>query len=248
MVRITYAILTLFSIQAALELQAQGFSNQGLHLKKRYLQSEIWDSLEGISMYNKLAIGLGGDSVMRNALGYAEEGWVENHYVSGKLLHRGFYRNGQLLVSKNFFENGQCERSIEQIDPLRCTMELFYENGKQKKLLKYYEGKPYKKYEFYGNGMPKSAEENEKEMTYLISRKSWHRNGQMEQILELMDVKNKTYLQKLYYESGELMSEGTLVLREEKEYMKDGIWQYYDPEGRRKKIERYSADAPQASN
>ncbi len=209
---------------------------------KRYLQKDIVDTVEGIKMYNRLIEAIGGDSVTYNKQGYNKQGWNEDYYVSGKLLHRGYYIDGRAIVFKNFFENGQCERTVVNPDPLHCNIEIFYENGKQRRQINYYNGLPQKLYEFYVSGLPKYTEENEKEMKYLTIKKSWFDNGQVADVMEISDLKNKKYTQKLFYENGQLKGEGPLVMSiDGKSYVKDGTWNFYDSNGKNKRTEKYNA-------
>ncbi|MBK9283992.1 MAG: hypothetical protein IPM51_06680 [Sphingobacteriaceae bacterium] len=212
---------------------AQRFADQVPQIK-RYHQNEVLDSIEGISIYDKLLESIGGDSINYNKAGYNMQGWNEDYYVNGKLLHRGYYRDGKAVIFKNFYENGQCERTVINPDPLRCNIDVFYENGKQKRQITYYNGLPQKKYEYYNNGLPKYAEENEKELKYLTVKKSWYSNGQIQNSIELKDGKIKKYDQKLYSENGQLLEEGTLVLNERGDYIKDGAWIIYDKSGKKK--------------
>ncbi len=234
-------------VAMAISVQAQRFADQ-IPQVKRYNQKELVDSTEGIKIFNKLIESIGGDSVKYNKSGYNLQGWNEDFYSNGKILHRGYYVDGKLLVFKNFFENGQCERSVVNPDPIRCNVEVFYEDGKQRKQVNYYNGLPQKKYEFYSNGYPKYAEENDKEMKYLTVKKSWFSNGQVENALELTDVKNKKYNLKSYYSSGEVKEEGTLVLSKDgKEYNKDGVWHFYDNDGKKKKSEKFTAHTKEST-
>jgi antitoxin component YwqK of YwqJK toxin-antitoxin module len=220
---------------------AQRFADQVPQVK-RYNQKELVDSVEGIKIFNKLIESIGGDSVKYNKSGYNLQGWNEDYYSNGKILHRGYYVDGKLVVFKNFFENGQCERSVVNPDPMRCNVEVFYEDGKQRKQVNYYNGLPQKKYEFYSNGFPKYVEENDKDMKYVTVKKSWYSNGQMENALELTDVKTKKYELKTYYQSGGVKEEGTLILSSDgKEYRKDGVWHFYDHDGKKKKSEKFTA-------
>ena len=119
---------------------------------------------------------------------------------------------------------------------------MFFENGKQRKQTNYYNGLPHKLYEFFENGLPKYTEENEKEMKYLTLKKSWYDNGQIHDVLELTDAKNKKYTQKYFYENGQIKSEGPMVLSVDgKTYVKDGVWGLYDSNGKNKRIEKYNA-------
>ena len=121
-------------------------------------------------------------------------------------------------------------------------IEIFFESGKQRKQINYYNGLPQKLYEFYANGLPKYTEENEKEMKYVTVKKSWYYNGQIQDAMEITDFKNKKYTQKLFYENGQVKSEGLLVLSiDGKSYVKDGSWNFYDSNGKNKRSEKYSA-------
>ncbi len=222
-------------------MSAQRFADQ-VPQTKRYIQKDIVDPVEGIKMYNRLVEAIGGDSINYNKAGYNLQGWNEDYYMSGKLLHRGYYIDGRAIVFKNFFENGQCERTVVNPDPLHCNIDVFFENGKQRKQTNYYNGLPHKLYEFFENGLPKYTEENEKEMKYLTLKKSWYDNGQMQDVLELTDAKNKKYTQKYFYENGQIKSEGPMVLYiDGKTYVKDGVWSLYDSNGKNKRIEKYNA-------
>lgn len=223
-------------------LMAQRFADQVPQIR-RYFQKDICDTTEGIVMYNKLLEAIGGDSVTFNKAGYNLQGWNEDFYMSGKLLHRGYYIDGKVIVFKNFFENGQCERTVVNPDPLRCNFEIFYENGKPRKQIYYYNGLPQKKYEFFNSGLPKYVEENEKEMKYVTLRKNFYSNGQPQSTLEITDEKNQKYKMADYYPNGQIKSEGNLIYSSEKKgYLKDGNWHYYDQSGKSKKTEKPNKD------
>lgn len=229
--------LSLCCLSFSAIVYGQRFSEQ-VPQTKRYEQKEILDSLEGITMYNKLIESIGGDSITFNKAGYNLQGWSEDYYKNGKLLHRGYYKDGKAVVFKNFYESGQCERNVMNPDPLRCNIDVFYEDGKHKKQISYYNGHPQKKYEYYQSGLPKYAEENEKEMKYLTFKKTWYSNGQIENLVELSDSKHKKYNQTLYYPTGKIKEEGTLVLTEQGNYLKEGTWTFYDANGKKKKTEK----------
>ncbi len=233
--RIVYIFILLYSQS----LLAQRFADQAPQIK-RYEQREVLDSVHGIIVYNKLIEPLGGDSIKYNKSGYNMQGWTDDYYISGKPLHKGYYIDGRLKVFKNFYENGQVERSFISPDPLHCNLDVFYENGTPKQKILYYDGKPQKQYEYFINGLPKLALENEKEMKYITLRKSWYENGQMESITELKDKKDKKFSLKIFYKSGLLMEEGMLRLSDDgKEYVKEGVWTFYDESGKNKKTEKF---------
>lgn len=201
-------------------------------LSARYNEKDVLDSLTGIDMYSRLIVALHGDSVIRSMAGNSLQGWNEDFYKSGKLLHRGYYVDGKLITFKNYYESGACERVVENPDPLHCQVDVFFENGSPRKRIVYYNGLPQRFYEYYENGLPKYAEENEKELSYLKLKKSWYSNGNMESSLELVDAKSRKYAGKTYYLNGKVKEEGTLVKRAgANEYVKDGKWNSYDSNG-----------------
>ncbi len=231
-------IIVLVFIQGV--CKAQRFADQMPTIKK-YTQAEVFDTTNGITLYNKLIECLKGDSVKYNKAGYNAQGWNEDFYKNGKTLHKGYYVDGKLKVFKNFYENGQVERSFVNPDPLHAAVDIFYENGLPKKKISYYEGKPQKFYEFYNNGLPKTAVENEKEMKYITLKKVWYANGQIEQLIELKDKKEKVFTEKKYYMNGQVKEEGTLKLSADGlNYVKDGMWTFYDESGKSKKTEKFN--------
>jgi hypothetical protein len=143
---------------------SQNFSNQPSVLSKRYVANEIIDLDYGIMMYNKLVPMMGGDSVRYTKEGVKAQNYQEDYYVSGKLLHKGFYADGAIKVFKNYYENGQLERSFSSTDVKRGKLEIFYEDGKVKSSVNYYQGNPQNQYDFFKNGTPEYIEENDKKI------------------------------------------------------------------------------------
>ncbi len=221
-------------------LPAQEDQNQQSRAK-RFTQAEVLDSAGGINLYSRLVDAPGEDSVLVDGSGKSLQGWNEDYYTSGKLLHRGYYVNGKLIMFKNFFENGQCERSMESSDPQHSSLSVFFENGLPRKRISYYNGLPQKLYEFYENGQPKLLEENDKEVKYITAKKSWYDNGRLQSNLELVDLRNKKYAQKNYYLNGQVSEEGPVILLSgTHDYVKDGTWYCYDRNGKNKRLERHS--------
>lgn len=219
-------------------------SGAGLYSQQQpagsYLQKDVLDSVEGIHMYTRFIGALSGDSVSSHRDGYNLQGWNEDFYESGKLLHRGYYVDGKLITFKNFYESGACERVVENPDPLHCNVNIFFESGTPRKLIYYYNGLPQRSYEFYENGLPKYTEENEKELNYLKLKKSWYGNGNLESSLELLDLADKKYTKKTYYLNGQLKEEGiVLKLVGRNEYVKEGNWYSYDSTGKKSPSEHH---------
>jgi antitoxin component YwqK of YwqJK toxin-antitoxin module len=174
----------------------------------------------------------GGDSVTHDRKGYACQGWLEDQYQTGTVVHKGFYEDGHLKTYKNFYTNGNVERSFKLIDFKRCNLQLFYVDGKLKSDITYYDGSPQIWTDYYPNGQIEYLEENTKNMENLVQRKSYTEDGKPEDIFELIDPKKKRYSKKEYYPNGNLKAEGPMKYSAAvMDYQKDGIWKLYDEKG-----------------
>lgn len=199
----------------------------------KYKAADVIDPEYGITMYDKLNFEIGGDSVRNDKKGYACQGWVQDVYESGAILHKGYYEDGHVKAYKNFYENGNVERSFKIIDFKRCQMLLFYPDGAKKSEVTYYEGGPQLWTDYYQNGQISYIEESTKSLEYLIQRKSYKEDGRPEDLMELIDPKKKVYSKKEYYDNGKIKAEGTMRFsRAMVDYQKDGTWQVYDENGK----------------
>ncbi len=233
----TYSLILFCLLKVT--LFAQRYSDQVPQLK-RYTPAEIIDADYGIIKFNKLAPSMGGDSIRYTKDGYNAQGWQEDFYVSGKLLHKGFYTDGFIKIFKNYFENGQVERNLVNTDPKRSKLEVFYEDGKVKSNITYFDGNPQNQYDFYRSGAPEYVEENDKDMEFLYKRNSYLENGLPVSMFELVDKKTKRYLKKEFYENGRIKEEGSMILRKDLgDYQKEGVWTYFDDKGNTLKTEKY---------
>lgn len=208
--------------------------------QKRYKQNQILDSLSGITFYNKWIESLNGDSMRLSADGHKIQGWKEDYYQSGKILHKGFYKNGKIVLFKNFFENGTCERNLVINDPANSILDIYFENGIKRTQINFYNGLPKKIAKFYSSGLPMSLQENEKELKYIVYKKVWYTNGQLQSTLILINQKEKKYTEKLYYSNGQLKEEGSLLfIPDLNEYQKTGSWNMFDSIGKIKHVEKF---------
>lgn len=225
-------ILFLFFITAAVNTASAQFFGQ-IAEPVKYKASKVIDPVYGITMYEKLNFQIGGDSVRNDKRGYASQGWVQDVYESGSVIHKGYYEDGHLKIYKNFYENGNVERAFKVIDFKKCNEQIFYPDGKLKADIVYYEGAPQIETDYYPNGQIEYIEENTKNMEYLIQRKSFAQDGKPQETFEMIDPKRKIYAKKEYYENGSLKSEGTMKYNAAViDYQKDGIWKNYDASGK----------------
>lgn len=224
---------------ASSSFYAQRFSDQVPQLK-RYTPQEVTDPDYGIICYNKMVTSIGGDSIRYTKDGYNAQGWQEDYYKSGKLLHKGFYVDGAIKIFKNYYENGQIERNFVNTDPKRCKLEVFYEDGKPRSVINYFDGNAQNQYDYYKNGSPEYIEENDKDIEFLYKRNSYFENGLPASMFELVDKKSKKYIKKEFYENGRVKEEGGMLFRKDLgDYQKEGVWTYYDEKGNKLKTESY---------
>ena len=198
----------------------------------KYDAKKVVDPDYGITIYEKLNFAIGGDSVRNDKKGYACQGWVEDYYLSGSIIHKGYYEDGHLKIYRNYYENGNTERAFKIVGLKSANMQIFYPDGKLKSDVTYYKGEPQIWTDYYANGQIEYTEENSKSMEYLIFRKSYTEDGKPQEIFELIDQKKKMYSKKEYYENGKIKSEGEMKYNSSAiDYQKDGIWKTYDTNG-----------------
>jgi len=238
MKKILLAFFSLFFF-CAFSQMAQDYTDQVPQLR-RYDPAEVVDSTYGITMYEKLTPLMGGDSVRYDKKGYNVQGWWEDFYKSGKVLHKGFYLDGQLRAYKNYYENGQMERSYRMLDNRHCEVHIYYPDGKIKSEVNYYNKVPNKQIDYYPNGNVDLYEESHGDNDYLIKRNTYFENGYAEIIFELTDKRKKIYIHKEFFETGKIKEEGTLKYSADRmDYVKDGEWKTYDETGKIIKEEKY---------
>ncbi len=218
---------------------SQDFTDQVPQLK-RFKPQDVIDPQYGIDVYDPLIFALGGDSMRYDKKGYNIQGWVEDFYMDGSLLHKGFYVDGQLKVFKNYYPNGQIERNFRVIDLKRAEIQIYYQDGKIKSEVFYYNHAAQKQTDYFQNGNIEFLEENEKDMKYLFKRNSFYENGVPEVVFEITDKKRKQFIKKEFYPSGKVKEEGNMVfMMDMNDYAKEGEWMYYNEAGSLTKTERY---------
>ncbi len=229
---------TLFLLLIGLQFWAQQDLEKQIVREPEYTES-IVDDVYGITHYESLNIALNGDSV-RMKQGYAVNGWIEDFYTSGKMLHRGYYIEGQLKIYKNFYPNGNIERDFANIDNFRSKLTVYYNDGTLKSQVKYIEGYAKLWIDYYDNGKMEYYEEYHKGLSYHIAKRSYYKNGQPSSLMELTHKKKLTYDFTEYYENGGLKTKGYLVYNKNVyDYQKAGTWVHYNTDGSESKEERY---------
>ncbi|MBX7095574.1 MAG: hypothetical protein K1X56_12710 [Flavobacteriales bacterium] len=208
--------------------------------KKTYEAASVIDSTYGIMLYERLNPHTEGDSI-RMCGNYACQSWIEDFYVSGELLHKGFYIDGQLKTYKNFYPNGNVERDFKAIDNYRSSVKLFYPDGKLKSEIKYNEGSPESWTDYSASGAITYQEQALKNSTILEFKKFFFDNGAPQKIMEIKDKKKYIYSYTEYHSNGKIKAEGSKVYSEGLgDYLNEGTWKSYDENGNPVKTENFS--------
>ena len=180
------------------------------------------------------------DYELLNKQGSVVQGWNEEYYDNGQLMHISYYKEGKLVLFKNFYENGQCEHNITYTDPENCNIDVYFENGSLKNQLHFSGGLPKKMSEFFASGLPKSQLEFDKEAQCVTSKRNWFLNAEIQSELVAVDLAQKKYNEKAYYPNGQIKEEGELIYSPDtKEYIKTGTWLTYESSGKKKGSEKF---------
>jgi len=212
-----------------LQLSAQNNLSDKKHYHDVYIPDAVIDAKYGIVMYEPLNMMLGGDTVRHNQKGYACDGFVEDYYTTGELLHKGFYVEGKLKIYKNYYPNGKMERNFRMVDLKKSKMTLLYKDGVIKSNIVYIENEALKWEDFYPNGTLEFIEEYNKSFEYYVLRANYFENGEPQSVLELVNKKKLEYTQEDYYDNGNIKESGAVKYdRNMFDYKRVGTWLLYD--------------------
>ena len=214
------------------------FDFEGQIVKKEYTK-DIVDPTYGITLYEPLNIYLHSDST-RIEEGYAINGWREDKYTNGNLLHKGYYIDGQLKVYKNFYPNGNIERNFKAIDTFRSKLTLYYSNGNIKSKISYSGDFPMEWIDYYENGNISYYEKFNNDKLTHSSKVFYFENGEKQEELVINNKKKKLYLKTEYFQDGNIKLKGHLKYDKVKyDYVKYGTWHHYDENGGNHKKDSY---------
>lgn len=197
-----------------------------------YEAINVVDLVYGITMYEKLNKNTGGDSIRKKNDRLAN-GWIEDYYSNGKLLHKGYYYEGQLKVYKNYYQDGKLERNFRAVDDVKSNAKLYFPNGNLKYEADYKNGLEVKTNQYYENGKLEFSEKLDKSGDFFSKKESYFENGILEKKIDLVNKKKMLFSCKEYYDTGVLKEEGDLFYNSVMtDYQKDAIWKFYDATGK----------------
>lgn len=205
-----------------------------------YEASKVVDPVYGIKLYEPLNMMLGNDSTRNDGNGYAANGFLEDYYKSGELLHKGYYVEGQLKIYKNYYTNGNVERNFRMVDLKKSKLTLFYEDGKMKSDALFITNEALKWIDYYPNGNMEFEEVYHKSFQYYIKKANYFEDGSPENVLELKDKKKLIFTQSYYYDNHQLKEQGAVKYDKAVfDYERIGVWKLYDKNGSLTKSQKY---------
>jgi antitoxin component YwqK of YwqJK toxin-antitoxin module len=214
--------------------------------EKKYSPDAVIDAKYGIIMYKNLNMMLGEDTV-RNVNGYAANGFVKDFYITGELLHKGFYVEGQLKVYRNYFPNEIVERNFRLIDTKKSKMDIYYKDGTLKSKITYINSEAQSWEDYYPNGTLEFIEVYDKDIQYYVEKANYYEDGSPENTLVLENKKKLVYTQTYFYPNGKVKKVGQMkFLKMEFDYQNIGTWIEYDNTGKAIKEIKYASGAIQS--
>ena len=237
MKRILLAILTLFVLTTSI---AQNNLEDKAHYHDTYVPDAVIDEKYGITVYEKLNMMLGGDTVRNDQNGYAANGYLEDFYTTGQLLHKGYYVNGQLKVYKNYYPSGVVERNFRLVDLKKSKMDIFYKDGTPKSKIVYVMSEALKWSDYYPNGALEFIEAYDKNFQHYVEKANYYENGSPENTLVLENKKKLLYTQTYYHANGQIKELGQMKYDKTTfDYMRLGVWKKFDENGNATKEIKY---------
>jgi antitoxin component YwqK of YwqJK toxin-antitoxin module len=193
-----------------------------------------------IPQYDKLCTIMGGDSV-RYSNGNKAVGLLKDLYPGGKLKHKGYYDNGQIVtLFTNYYENGQIEREFKAKSDVKGTLLVYYPDGVLMSRVEWIKGQSLKWEDFYPSGKLQFIEEFTRNFDHYLYMRFYFESGKPNILFELTDEKSKTYSYKEYYEDGQVSESGTKIMNQSLgDYQMDGKWYYYSEDGKLTLEEEY---------
>lgn len=203
------------------------------------LPDEMEDPVAVMDGYEPLNTTLGGDSV-RNCQGYGCSGWVEDHYSSGQLKHRGFYVEGQLVIYKNFHADGTLEREFKAVDNVKSLMRTYHANGQLRSETKYVHGQAVEYVDHYSNGQVRYAEEKHGTEPYYLRMDLFRHDGSPISTLHIVDKRTATFEQSEFWPDGHVRCKGKARYDPNRmDTQRIGTWTYFDMLGQPRFEEAY---------
>jgi antitoxin component YwqK of YwqJK toxin-antitoxin module len=197
------------------------------------------DPLPELGAYEAFNPRTGGDS-LRLCGAFPCSGWVEDKYLNGQAMHRGYYHEGRLLSYKNFHPNGQVEREFKQVDDVRSSLRTWHANGQLRSETRYADGTVVAYEDHYVSGQLRYAEERHRKEPCFTRLELYAADGTPISLLRLVDKGKLEVEQKEFHPGGLLRSLGRARYnRQRMDTQRIGTWTYFGPDGAKVREEDY---------
>lgn len=215
------------------------FDDDSYWLKERDVDSIT----EGITYYDMYNPFMEGDSI-RMCGKTPCNGWIKDYYEDKiTIKHQGSYVNGKLTsVYKNNYPNGSLERFFQMsANGSTAKIETYFPNG-QKHFKVVYRKQDIIEFEEYDEaGKPQIIEKMDKKGEYYEYQKYYYPDGKPFSEMIMVEKGKKIYSYLTWYDTGEKRTEGFKISQlATGDYLKHGVWKYYDKSGKLLKTETYS--------
>jgi len=200
------------------------------------------DQMKAILAFEKYNPIVGGDS-LRMCNGRKCTGIITDKYPDGKIQHKGYYNNGQLLNGyENFFENGQLERKFKTLASNKGSVVVYYADGGMRSEIVYFKGQVMLWKDYYPNGNLEYWEEYDRTLEYYVTYHFYYINGNPQSTMDLVDKKTVVYDAVEYYNNGNMKAKGKKKWAPGiGGYVKVGKWTIYDIEEKIIRTEHFEA-------
>lgn len=197
------------------------------------------DPLPMLSSYDRLNRRLGGDSI-RLCNGRPCEGWVEDRYPDGTLMHRGSYAGGRLVVYRNYYPNGVLERDFRELDEVKCVLRTYHPNSTLRSDARYADGQLFRYIDHYPTGQLRYAEERHRREPYFTRMDLFAPTGKPISLLRQVARKPVEFEQQEFHPDGSLRCSGRARYNTHRmDTQRVGLWTYYDRAGNKVREEEY---------
>jgi antitoxin component YwqK of YwqJK toxin-antitoxin module len=220
--------------------QAQGDTTFMLVADEQTVQGDaVDDATEPMELYEPLNAALGGDSVrMCDGLGCV--GWVEDHYPNGTLKHRGYYKDGTLLVYSNYHPSGTLEREFKVVSNTKCFLRTYHDNGHVRSEVNYVNGDALTYADYYASGKLRYQEEKHPEHPYYKRMDLYAEDGKPISTLQIVDKKRVIFEQKEFWSNGQVKCAGRSQFSPRRfDSLRIGEWMYFSENGKPERKETY---------
>ncbi len=200
------------------------------------------EGMSAILTFEKYNPLVGGDSIRMNGNRRCT-GNIIDKYPDGKIMHKGYYTNGQLLNGyENYFENGQLERKFKSNGTTSGSVVVYYSDGSKRSEIEYFKKEVLMWKDYYPNGNLEFWEEYDKSLEFYVTYNFYYINGNPQSTMQLVDKKKKIYDAEEYFSNGNVKAKGKKKWAPGVGgYVKFGNWTIYDIEGNVIRTEYFQA-------